>query len=85
MYMLGYGLRKARVCALQQATDGMVWVDGWTRGMGGWVDQRNGWMGGLEEWVDGWIGYGWVSGMGGLVEWVDGLFIHGYRNGKVVQ
>ena len=27
MYMLGYGLR----------TDGMVWVDGWTRGMGGWV------------------------------------------------
>ena len=52
MYMLVYGLRKARVCALQQATDGMVWVDGWTRGMGGWVDQRNGWMGGLEEWVD---------------------------------
>jgi hypothetical protein len=35
MDMLGYGLRKARVCALQQATDGMVWVDGWTRGMGG--------------------------------------------------
>ncbi len=31
---VGYGLR----------TDGMVWVDGWTRGMGG--------MGGLEEWVD---------------------------------
>ena len=28
------------------------WVDGWTRGMGGWVDQMNGWMGGLEEWVD---------------------------------
>jgi hypothetical protein len=19
-------------------TDGLVWVDGWTRGMGGWVD-----------------------------------------------
>ena len=33
-------------------TRGMVWVDGWTRGMGGWVDLRNGWMGGLEEWVD---------------------------------
>jgi hypothetical protein len=42
MNMLGYGLR----------TDGIVWVDGWTRGMGGWVDWRNGWMGGLEEWVD---------------------------------
>ena len=31
MYNVGYGLR----------TDGMVWVDGWTRGMGG-----------LVEWVD---------------------------------
>ena len=32
-----YGLR----------TDGMVWVDGWTRGMGGWVVWVDGWMGGL--------------------------------------
>ena len=27
MYKVGYGLR----------TDGMVWVDGWTRGMGGFL------------------------------------------------
>ena len=47
------------------------WVDGWTRGMGGFAKVDN------VFWVDGWTsrfvgmgGMGTEMGMGGLVEWV---------------